>query len=154
VIATDLVDYASPDQDAARRDFLLEGAAPEGVECIVTNPPYKLADEFVAHALRLCPRVFMLLRLAFLESTGRSNILDCGRLARVYVFRNRVRMMHRANWDGPRISAGSLAFAWFCWSRGHAGDAVIRRISWRPLTLHHATDRRLPPRPANLIPRA
>src|SRR4051812_36695915 len=71
VHATDLVDYDSPDQDHARRDFLLERCAPAGVEAIVTNPPFKLANEFVAHALTLCPLVIMLLRLAFLESESR-----------------------------------------------------------------------------------
>ena len=35
---------------------------------IVTNPPFKLAAQFAAHALSLCPRVAMLLRLSFLES--------------------------------------------------------------------------------------
>jgi hypothetical protein len=57
VHATDLVDYRSPDQAASGIDFLLEQRAPPGVQCIVTNPPYKLAREFAEHALRLCPRV-------------------------------------------------------------------------------------------------
>jgi hypothetical protein len=35
----------------AGRDFLLERRAPDGIECIVTNPPYRLADQFVEHAL-------------------------------------------------------------------------------------------------------
>jgi hypothetical protein len=39
---------------------------------IITYPPYRLADKFVAHALELCPRVLMLLRLALLESRRRS----------------------------------------------------------------------------------
>ena len=67
VIATDLIDYRSPDQDHAGRDFLLERRAPDGVEMIVTNPPFKLAAQFAAHALSLSPRVAMLLRLSFLE---------------------------------------------------------------------------------------
>ena len=86
VYATDLVDYDSSDQDESGWDFLLERQLPIGVEAIFTNPPYKLADQFVAHALTLCPRVVMLLRLAFLESTSRSPILDAGTLARVHVF--------------------------------------------------------------------
>ena len=67
VIATDLIDYRSPDRDHAGRDFLLERRAPDGVEMIVTNPPFKLAAQFAAHALSLCPRVAMP-RLSFLES--------------------------------------------------------------------------------------
>ena len=35
-------------------------------EAIVTNPPYRLAAQFAAHAIRLYPYVAMLLRLAFL----------------------------------------------------------------------------------------
>ena len=56
------------------------------MQAIITNPPYMLAEQFVGHALRLCPRVIMLLRLAFLESERRTDIYG-GRLARVDVFR-------------------------------------------------------------------
>lgn len=131
VIATDLVAYASPDQDHGRRDFLLEQRAPEGVEAIVTNPPYRLAGEFVEHALRLCPLVAMLLRLTFLESTRRTSILEGGYLARVHVFRNRLPALHRDGWDGPRVS-NPTAYAWFVWDRAHEGPATINRISWTP----------------------
>ena len=53
------------------------------------------------------PRVVMLLRLAFLESKRRSGILDGGQLARVHVFRNRLPMMHRAGWAGPKASSAN-----------------------------------------------
>jgi hypothetical protein len=59
-----------------RRDFLMKSKAPDGCEAIVTNPPYKLAEPFIEHALDLCPRVIMLLRLAFLESKRRTHILE------------------------------------------------------------------------------
>lgn len=127
VVATDLVDYASPDQDAAGRDFLMERSAPAGTQAIVTNPPFKLAQQFVAHALTLCPLVVMLLRLAFLESERRSDILDGGTLARVHVFRKRLPMMHREGWEGRRANS-SMAFAWFVWDRGHTGPTTLRRV--------------------------
>jgi hypothetical protein len=130
VWATDLVDYASPDQDQSEIDFLLEhGSAPYFIGSIITNPPFKLADQFVRHALLLCPRVFMLLRLAFLESERRCAILESGWLKRVYVFRKRLPMMHRAGWNGPRASS-AMAFAWFCWDRSHSSPTELRRISW------------------------
>jgi hypothetical protein len=66
VVGTDLNDFQA--QFPSGIDFLLERVAPAGAEAIVTNPPYKLANEFVAHALDLCPRVVML-RLNFLESS-------------------------------------------------------------------------------------
>lgn len=128
VLATDLVDYASPDQDASGRDFLMERAT--GAGAIVTNPPFKLAGEFVAHGLALCPKVVMLLRLAFLESTKRTPILDNGALARVHVFRKRLPMMHRAGYRGPRTGNSGMAFAWFVWDRAHTGPTELHRISW------------------------
>jgi hypothetical protein len=127
VHATDLVDHGCPASESGI-DFLLEQRAPGGIEAIVTNPPYKLADQFVAHALRLVPRVVMLLRLAFLESERRSSILDAGNLARVYVFKNRLPMMHRHGWAGPRATS-SIPFAWFCWDRNHVGPAIVDRVS-------------------------
>jgi hypothetical protein len=137
VLATDLVDYQSPDQDAGHRDFFLETRLPRGVERIVTNPPFKEAAQFAAHALSLCPKVILLLRLSFLESgtersaAGRARlfVLDGGYLARVHVFRNRLPAMHRDGWTGNRVS-NPTPFAWFVWDRDHQGPPVLSRISW------------------------
>jgi hypothetical protein len=131
VVATDIADYGLPITPPGywNRDFLLETDAPEGTEAIVTNPPFRFAEEFVAHALELSPLVIMLLRLAFLESERRCHILEnCG-LARVHVFRKRLPMMHRANWTGPKANSG-MAFAWFVWDCVHRGPTTIDRISW------------------------
>jgi hypothetical protein len=128
VWATDLVDYQCP-QSEPRVDFLMERQARIDVEAVVTNPPFKLAAEFVEHALALCPRVIMLLRLSFLESEGRTTILESGHLARVHVFRKRLPMMHRAGWSGNKVS-NPTAFAWFVWDRAHNGPTELRRISW------------------------
>jgi hypothetical protein len=128
VWATDLVDYECPDSESGV-DFLMERQARIDVEAIVTNPPFKLAGEFVAHALTLCPRVVMLLRLAFLESVRRSPILDSGHLARVHVFRKRLPMMHRDGWEGRKANSG-MAFAWFAWDKAHTGPTELHRVSW------------------------
>lgn len=125
VIASDMVDHGFPLRFVA--DFLTTAKAPAGCTTIVTNPPYRHAERFVAHALSMVPNVIMLLRLAFLESERRSEILEkCG-LARVHVFRSRLPMMHRDGWAGPRASS-SIPFAWFVWERGYAGRATISRI--------------------------
>lgn len=128
VLASDLVDYGMPSQFIGR-DFLMELRAPVGCRTIVTNPPFKLADDFVRHALRLCPKVVMLLRLAFLEGSRRRDILDDGELARVHVFRNRLPMMHRDGWEGKQATSAT-PFAWFVWDRAHKGPAVVHRMTW------------------------
>jgi hypothetical protein len=126
VIASDLIDYG---YDEYVWDFLDQYMAPTGTEAIITNPPFREAEAFVKRALDLCPRVVMLLRLAFLESERRTSLLENAGLARVHVFRNRLPMMHRAGWKGPKASS-SVAFAWFVWDRRHKGPTTISRISW------------------------
>ena len=128
VHATDLVDYYSPDQDEHGLDFLFP--EPDAYSpAIVTNPPFKLAEQFVERALECAPLIFMLLRLAFLTSEKRTNILEHSGLARVHVFRKRLPMMHRDGWEGPKASS-SMDFAWFVWDRSYYGPTILNRISW------------------------
>jgi hypothetical protein len=127
VYASDLIDYQQFGQ-AVRVDFLMEHRAPMFCDAIVTNPPFKLVDQFVRRAIVLVPKVCMLLRLAYLEGIGRDDILDGG-LARVHVFRNRLPRMHRDNYDGPKATS-TIAFAWFVWELGHTGPAALNRITW------------------------
>lgn len=136
VLATDLVDYASPDPDASGVDFLIPGLAESHCceeRAIVTNPPFKNAHQFVARALQLSPYVAMLLRLAFLESEKRRDIIDNSCLARVHVFRKRLPMMHREGWEGRTANSG-MAFGWFIWERGYTGPIELRRVSWKEHT--------------------
>ena len=134
VIASDLVDYGCEDSQA-RRDFLMERMAPDGVPAIVTNPPFKLADEFIAHAIELVPEVYMLMRVAFLEGLrwyekGHANCKDLGsHLARVWVFAPRLDMMHRADRTGPKANSG-MAFAWFVFMRDSRKLRGQARIGW------------------------
>lgn len=130
VHATDLVDYGCPDSESGQ-DFLMEQHPSFHIGAIVTNPPFKLAGEFVAHAMKLgVPKIVMLLRLAFMESERRSAILDNGWLARVYVFSRRIPMMHRHGYQGPTTKNSGMAFAWFVWELAHKGPTELRRISW------------------------
>jgi hypothetical protein len=126
VVATDIHDYGGLH---SVRDFLLEPAMPEDCDCILTNPPFRFAAQFVEHALKLSPLVVMLLRLAFLESERRCPILEGAGLARIHVFRKRLPMMHRAGWEGKKANSG-MAFAWFVWDCTHPGRTTIDRISW------------------------
>jgi hypothetical protein len=127
VVGTDLVDYGIGYSGGI--DFLMERKLPEGCEAIVTNPPFKIADQFVAHALELCPRVVMLLRLAFLESSRRTPILENRGLARVHVFRRRLPFMHRDGWAGSKASS-AIGFGWYVYDRAHIGPPVLNRIDW------------------------
>jgi hypothetical protein len=125
VIASDVKDYGGLDFVA---DFTAVTEMPAGCGCILTNPPFQIVNEFIAHALDLSPRVIVLARLALLESVTRTEILEYRHLARVHVFRNRLPMMHRDGWQGPRASS-SVAYAWFVWDRDHRGAWSGDRIT-------------------------
>ncbi|MEM7619529.1 MAG: class I SAM-dependent methyltransferase [Pseudomonadota bacterium] len=127
VFCSDLIDYGYDDA-LGGRDFLFEFDPPD-VDAIVTNPPFKMANDFVRHAIRLVPRVYMLLRLSYLEGVRRSDILDSGQLARVYVFRDRLPMMHREGYEGPKVEKSRVPFAWFVWDNDYAGPTFVHRIS-------------------------
>src|SRR5262245_48994019 len=129
VVASDLIDYGIPITAPGYWgvDFLREREAPKGTQAIVTNPPYALATQFAEHAVDLVPEVFLLLRLAFLESARRTDLLEHRGLHRVLIFRKRLPMMHRDGWSGPRASS-AIPFAWFCWRRGYESPAAIVRI--------------------------
>lgn len=115
VVSTDLVNrgYGTP-----RIDFLMEreSQAPN----IVTNPPFKMAEDFARHALSMAPhKVAFLLRLNFLEGIARRDVLE--RLARVWVFSKRLTMVANST-DGK---GGMIAYAWFVWDSSHSGKPEL-----------------------------
>jgi hypothetical protein len=110
-------------------DFLEQKEPIPGVTCCLGNPPFKHAHEFVRKSRELYPVTIMLLRLAFLESVRRSDILDAGDLKEVLLFANRLGFMHRASFTGKKNSNSAMPFAWFSWCRDYKGPITIRRIT-------------------------
>ena len=128
VIASDISDRGCP--DCAVADFFDLTQLPAGCDSLLTNPPYYCVEQFVRHALTLRPRLLLLLlRLAFMESRRRTDILEGAGLARIHVFDRRLPMMHRSGWSGRRANSG-MAFGWFVWERDYRGLATIDRIRW------------------------
>jgi hypothetical protein len=120
------------------QDFFEFKKAPAGTACIVSNPPFSVAGAFVRHGLTLAPKVAIFCRLAFLESKGRSDILE-NNLARVYPLIERAAMLHRwspgedgvyREWSGKK-SNSAMAMAWMVFDRNHDASkgAVLRRLS-------------------------
>ena len=95
---------------------------------IVTNPPFKLAEQFIARAKQFpsVAKLALLLKLTFLEGAKRQPMFQYTvfPLARVHVFINRVSFAANGETDG---GAGMIAFAWFVWDRSHTGAP---RIGW------------------------
>jgi hypothetical protein len=83
VICSDIVERAFPLHFTG--DFLTQSKAPEAVTTIVTNPPFRQAQRFAEHSINLVPDVFLLLRLAFLESVRRTDLLEHRGLCAVHI---------------------------------------------------------------------
>ncbi|MFN3833750.1 MAG: hypothetical protein ACK4SQ_16110 [Allorhizobium sp.] len=129
-------------------DFLLMRADEDfaaGMRCgpdIVTNPPYGIANAYIAHALReFRPgKMAMLLNLNFLagfDDPDRCFCMDENPPSRIYVFTRRLPMMHRDGWEGNKASS-QMNTAWFVWERqlggtryGNGGYPEIIRIDWQ-----------------------
>jgi hypothetical protein len=104
-------------------DFLTERRQ---VNNIVTNPPYKLAQQFVEHALECADRkVAMLLKLNFLESIKRYRFFQQTPLRAVYVFSKRLSFDKGVKKSGGR---GLLAYAWYVWEQGYTQRPQIEWI--------------------------
>lgn len=82
---------------------------PPRVDVVITNPPYKLARDFIERCCEIAPVVCMLLRLNFLASEDRQPWLSAF-VPDVFVLPNR-----------PDFTGGggdATEYAWLVWERG------------------------------------
>ncbi len=95
-----------------RTDFLKQYAPSK---CIVTNPPYSLAQEFIEHALALTKpysgMVAMLLRTDYDHAKTRQHLFgDC------LMFKMKIVLTTRIVWFERKGAAPSFNHAWFIWN--------------------------------------
>lgn len=92
---------------------------------IVTNPPYKFAQEFVEKAMETVAnghKVAMFLKLTFLETAKRRELFKKYPPKTVYVASQRI-----ACWPNGRPTSQSMVcYAWFVWQKGFAGDTTLK----------------------------
>lgn len=100
---------------------------------IITNPPYKYAREFVEHALELIPtghKVFMFLKLQFLEGKARRALFDTGQLKTLYVSSSRILCAKNGEFDKMREGGGSaVAYGWYEFEKDYNGATTIQWIN-------------------------
>lgn len=95
-------------------DFLKTNFAPKSVDWVITNPPFRLAEEFLEKALGIARiGVAILARTVFLESVGRyRNIFMQTPPSRFAQFTERVPML-RGRLDAKATTA--TGYGWFVW---------------------------------------
>lgn len=97
---------------------------------IITNPPYKYAQEFVEHALdTVCNgnKVVMFLKLTFLESKKRRALFEKDPPKIIYVSSSRLQCAKNGDFLTYKKGTGTaIAYAWFIWEKGFHGEPIIR----------------------------
>lgn len=122
VFATDLIDRG---YGMGGFDFLKCNVHWDGD--IITNPPYKYAQEFVEHAMELVPdgaKVAMFLKLQFLEGKARKELFRKYPPKTVYVSSSR--LICAKNGDFDKVTSSAVAYCWYVWVKGYKGDTTIK----------------------------
>lgn len=94
---------------------------------IITNPPFIYAQEFIEKGLRIIPegrKVAMLLKLLFLEGKERKEMFRRFPPNVVYCSSSRITCAKNGNFNN--LETGSMAYAWFVWTKGYKGDTLIK----------------------------
>jgi hypothetical protein len=119
VHASDIFDY---EIDAWIADFLYPTSFPNGrfdaPDWIITNPPFRLAEQFIQRACEISARgVAMLTRTSFLESSGRyNNLFKPNPPSIVAQFVERLPMV-KGRMD--RKASTATSYCWLIWADGH-----------------------------------
>ena len=94
---------------------------------ILTNPPYKYAQEFVEHALDIIAEgyyVVMFLKIQFLEGQKRAKLFE--NYPPKYVYVNSKRRICYINGDMSKKMSSATCYCWFVWEKGFKGDPTIK----------------------------
>ena len=95
---------------------------------IITNPPFRYAQEFIEKALTIIDaerKVAMFLRIQFLEGKERGRFFKKHPPKFIYVSSRRIKCAK--NGDFVKYSANSaICYCWFVWEKGFKGETVLK----------------------------
>lgn len=97
---------------------------------IITNPPYKFAQQFVEKAITSIAdgfKVAMFLKLQFLEGKSRKQMFKKYPPKIIYVSSSRLKCAINGNFE--KLGSSAVAYAWYVWEKGYSGNTVIDWIN-------------------------
>jgi hypothetical protein len=127
IFCTDLYDHG---YGAAGTEFISSASRKDiQINNIITNPPYNIANDFVAKALEVADKkVAMLLRLAYLEGQERYDTLySVTPPTRVWVFSERITFYKKG---ATKKGSGTTAYGWFVWDKEDSSKKT--ELKWLP----------------------
>jgi hypothetical protein len=105
----------------------------ESFDNIITNPPYKLAQEFIEKSFELLNnngQIAMFLKIQFLEGQKRKKFFKKYPPKVVYVFSSRQNPWRNGSPvdEKGKTWSSTMCFSWFVWEKGYKGETIIKWI--------------------------
>lgn len=127
VTASDAWDYGT---GATIKDFLEDSPLEDmtGVD-ILSNPPYKYCNVWTRRGLEVLEpgqRMFLLVKIQYLETLARREIFDSEPPKFVYIYSKRQLCAMNGNFENYASSA--VCYAWVVFEKGWQGDTVVKWI--------------------------
>lgn len=140
VCSSDAYDY----QYGQVRDYLLEPYNDASFDWVITNPPFRLAEEFIIRSLSVAKvGVAILARTVFIESVGRYEYLFKNNPPSKFAqFCERVPMV-KGRLDQKASTA--TGYAWLVWEKNYTSDPKLMWIPPCRKYLERTTDYLSPP---------
>jgi len=138
-------------------DFLKTNHADQSFDWVITNPPFRLGEEFIRRSMKIARHgVAMLTRTVFIESVGRyERLFRLNPPSRFAQFTERVPMV-KGRLDKKASTA--TGYAWLVWEKDRLGSSELVWIPACRKTLERDGDYQQAPRmptlkaPATVIP--
>jgi hypothetical protein len=124
VFSTDLIDRGFGD---GMLDFLsLSEFEDEFDMNIISNPPYKYANEFIKMGLQVIKKGYKmayLLPIRYLEGKERRQIFEKYPPKKIYVSSGRIKCSKNGEFD--KMEGSAMSYAWFVWEKGFKGKPTL-----------------------------
>ena len=97
---------------------------------IITNPPYKLAVNFIEKAMDIIHdgnKCIMFLKLQFMEGKARKKLFEKYPPKTIWVSSSRIMCAKNGNFEEMKEGGGSaIAYAWYVFEKGYKGNTIIK----------------------------
>ena len=125
VIASDLINRGY----GHKLDFLnAEACLPVD---IFTNPPFKLAEDFVYKSMQILnekSKLGLFLKIQFLETKKRKKLFEKYPPKFIYIYSARQQCALNGNFKKYKKGGKTFAYIWIIWEKGFIGETITRWI--------------------------
>jgi hypothetical protein len=94
---------------------------------IITNPPYKNANDFIEKSLNIIPdgyKIALFLPIRYLEGKKRKTLFTKYPPKIIYVSSSRIKCAINGEFD--KVKSSAVSYSWIVWEKGYCKDTIIK----------------------------